>query len=123
MGPEGQRAGTAEPNINTAIDPVCGMTVNPQTARGSVEYQGKTYYFCNPRCAERFQAEPEKYLVPNPRAVQAGVVAGEGTDYTCPMHPEVVSDKPGSCPICGMALEPRTLTGAHQEDDPELRSM
>ncbi|HEY6968600.1 MAG TPA: heavy metal translocating P-type ATPase [Candidatus Angelobacter sp.] len=123
MGHEEQRIGISAAPPATVIDPVCGMTVNPQTARGSVEYQGKKYYFCNPRCAERFQAEPEKYLAPESEVREPAVAPAEATEYTCPMHPEIVSDKPGSCPICGMALEPRTITGAHEEDDSELRSM
>src|SRR5215469_13592981 len=123
MGNEEQLIGISESQPSKAIDPVCGMTVNPQTARGSVEYQGKKYYFCNPRCAERFQAEPEKYLSPETEVREPEVAPAEATEYTCPMHPEIVRDRPGSCPICGMALEPRTITAAHEDDDSELRSM
>ena len=123
MGHEEQLIGISASPPATVIDPVCGMTVNPLTARGSVEYQGKKYYFCNPQCAERFQAEPQKYLVPKPHVAEPEVAPAEAPEYTCPMHPEIVSDRPGSCPICGMALEPRTITGAHEEDDSELRSM
>src|SRR5215467_2540066 len=123
MGHEEHLIGISVTNPATVIDPVCGMTVNPQTASGSVEYQGKKYYFCNPRCAERFQAEPQKYLAPQTGVREPEVASVEPTEYTCPMHPEIVSDRPGSCPICGMALEPRTISAAHLEDDSELRSM
>ena len=113
-------------------DPVCGMMVDPATARGgSAEHAGKTYYFCNPRCAERFRAEPAKYLSPDYKpAGMAGmgmfaiggikpapsvpsatpqsptVPKAAGVRYICPMDPEVSETKPGACPICGMALEP-----------------
>ncbi|MFB3819567.1 MAG: heavy metal translocating P-type ATPase [Candidatus Methylomirabilales bacterium] len=91
-----------------AKDPVCGMTVDPATAF-SHEHDGQTYFFCSPRCVERFRANPTKYLEtrketrPAPR--RPVPAAGEVT-YTCPMHPEVRQTGPGSCPKCGMALEP-----------------
>ena len=118
-------------------DPVCGMTVNPAAARGgSHEHAGHTYYFCNPRCHERFVADPQKYLAP-PAAVapRSQPVASAGTtsspsaphssplSYTCPMHPEIRQAAPGSCPKCGMALEPETVSLDHPEDDSELRDM
>jgi P-type Cu+ transporter len=84
------------------MDPVCGMEVDPADAAGSHEYQGKTYYFCNPSCLERFRADPEEYLTPSAKP-SAPAAARE---YTCPMHPEVRSPLPGACPQCGMALEP-----------------
>ena len=131
-----------------AKDPVCGMTVDPATARGgSLEHAGRPYYFCNPRCAERFRAEPAKYLSPDykpggmpsmvtiggikpaPAAQPAASPATSGPKavpsrghYICPMDPEVNESKPGACPICGMALEPRTVT-PESERDPELASM
>src|SRR5262245_13334031 len=89
-------------------DPVCGMEVESTTARGgSVVHRGVSFHFCSPRCAEKFRADPDRYAAgipvgdsPSPpRAV-------EKAQYTCPMHPEIVRDAPGSCPICGMALEP-----------------
>jgi P-type Cu+ transporter len=84
------------------IDPVCGMEVDPAEAAGSFEHKGQTYYFCNPSCLERFRAEPETFLASSatPKAPAAA------SEYTCPMHPEVRSPKPSSCPSCGMALEP-----------------
>src|SRR5688572_22317123 len=100
-----------------AIDPVCNMTVDPARAAGSSEYRGETFYFCSLGCKAKFEAEPEKYLrqAPHPalRATlspHAGRGETEPGEWTCPMHPEVVSDHPGACPICGMALEPRTIS-------------
>lgn len=88
-------------------DPVCGMKVDPATAKVTRDFNGATYYFCNPRCAEKFEADPTKYLAPSPKAPapQARAVP-KGTTFTCPMDPEVRQDHPGSCPKCGMALEP-----------------
>jgi Cu+-exporting ATPase len=99
-------------------DPVCGMTVDPHTAKHRAEYHGRTYYFCSARCRERFEAEPEKFLSPE----QAKEEIPEGTVYTCPMHPEVRQVGPGACPICGMALEP-ALVSADQGTNPELVDM
>jgi Cu+-exporting ATPase len=108
------------------------MTVNPATAAASFVYNGKTYYFCAPGCRQRFEADPEKYLregavspmtVPRSAAPPAGAGAsGTRVEYTCPMHPEVVSDRPGACPKCGMALEPRTVL-AEEGPNPELVDM
>ena len=103
----------------TFVDPVCGMTVTPAGAAGHVEHEGQTYYFCGLSCVKRFQADPARYLGPRPSAPQ---VAGAGAEYTCPMHPEIVQDHPGSCPICGMALEPRTVT-VDDGPNPELIDM
>lgn len=109
---------TPEP-IKTEIDPVCGMTVDPQHAAGSYEYQGKTYYFCNPHCLHRFREDPEKFLN---KSSAPPVEAKPGQKYTCPMHPEIVRDGPGSCPICGMALEPVTVS-LDDGENPELVDM
>ncbi len=100
------------------VDPVCGMTVAPERAAGHFEYRGHTYYFCGKGCLERFKADPAKYLgpsAPEPPAVP-------GTTYTCPMHPEIVRDAPGACPICGMALEP-TMPSLDEGPNPELADM
>lgn len=89
------------------LDPVCGMTVEPATAAGSHEYKGQTYYFCSKGCLDKFKADPEKYLTPSTPAPDLSQGRGEsGVEYTCPMHPEVRQIGPGSCPKCGMALEP-----------------
>jgi Cu+-exporting ATPase len=106
----------------TVKDAVCGMWVDPAKARGHVNHNGTEYYFCSAGCASKFQSNPEKYLNPQPPATSAPQQAKPGTEYFCPMDPEVVSDKPGACPKCGMALEPRVVS-LEEEDDPELRSM
>jgi len=114
-----------------AIDPVCGMTVDPVHARGRFDHRGMTYYFCAPGCRERFAADPDKWLERGVRAVQepaqAPIAIRRSTAtpdeanvlYTCPMHPEVEHVGPGACPICGMALEPKLVT-AVAPDDAEL---
>src|SRR5215217_2232405 len=96
------------------VDPVCGMTIDPADAAGHVHYEGTTYYFCNPSCLERFTAEPRSYL-PHPGARVEPQAPQPGTTWTCPMHPEIVRDRPGSCPICGMALEPMTVSAVEPE--------
>jgi len=106
-----------------ALDPVCGMTVDPQHAAGEVEYEGHKYYFCSKGCVAKFQADPEKYLHPSakPESMDA---APAGTEYTCPMHPEIRQIGPGSCPKCGMALEPATFTAATLDEvNPEYVDM
>jgi Cu+-exporting ATPase len=106
-------------------DPVCGMDV-PRGAPLRAEHGGKTYYFCAPGCLERFRRDPEKYLaagaMPAPEATPMYAPAPAGTTWTCPMHPEIVRDRPGACPICGMALEPRTPS-ATEAPNPELVDM
>jgi len=101
------------------LDPVCGMSVDPQTAKHRHDHDGTTYYFCSGRCLEKFAADPGRYLRPKPR-IEAPVPPG--AFYTCPMHPEIRQVGPGSCPICGMALEPE-LVGAETALNPELVDM
>ena len=101
-----------------AIDPVCGMSVTIETAKHRFAYRGQDYFFCGKRCRERFEAEPEKFLQPK----QPEPEAPAGTIYTCPMHPEVRQVGPGSCPICGMALEPEQIS-LDDAPDPELIDM
>jgi Cu+-exporting ATPase len=123
-------------------DPVCGMMVVPEKAPAKVEHAGKNYYFCSKGCSERFSREPEKFLaVPGTAGKQGGPLPAERdamphspvvespaarpekrVRYTCPMHPEIVQLGPGSCPICGMALEPRDAF-AEVAADPEYDSM
>jgi Cu+-exporting ATPase len=104
-----------------AKDPVCGMSVDPATARHRHEHAGTNYYFCGAHCLEKFRDAPERFLTPEPPAMPAPP-AGAATTYTCPMHPEIVQDRPGICPKCGMALEP-VLVAAEAEPNPELRDM
>jgi len=118
---------SATPNSTLKRDPVCGMMVDPATAKAKAEYADETYFFCHPGCAQKFQANPEQYL--KPISVGNGLVtlgapkapvpaapkhSGSAQDaYVCPMCPEVREPKPGACPSCGMALEselPRPLT-------------
>jgi Cu+-exporting ATPase len=102
-----------------AKDPVCGMTVDPHTAKHQAEHGGRTYYFCAAGCRTKFLADPMKYLNP---AEAAAEPVPEGTIYTCPMHPEIRQVGPGPCPICGMALEPDIIT-ADAAPNPELADM
>ena len=106
------------------VDPVCGMKVRPEKAAGSIVHGGKTWYFCGKGCVEKFSADPGRYdgsvVIAETKPVVAGAAAG--VKYVCPMHPEVVSDRPGTCPKCGMALEPEMVT-AEEGENPELVDM
>jgi len=137
----------AEPPVEPALhkDPVCGMDVDPGS-EFHYEYKGTTYYFCCQSCLDRFKANPEKYLsIESQSAASCDVhphtmpmtaeelhahemhhptapaAPGLKVEYTCPMHPQIVQDHPGTCPICGMALEPKTI--APTEENPELDDM
>ncbi len=100
-------------------DPVCGMKVDPAKAAASMQYAGAEFYFCGVSCATKFRSDPKIFL--SPKQAQVPPAVEQGAEYICPMHPEVHQIGPGSCPKCGMALEPREITG--EEDDSELRSM
>ena len=110
--------GVGEPGGARVVDPVCGMHIDPASAAGRSEFEGRTYYFCATGCKDRFDREPSRYLG-DPRPAP---VAAPGATYTCPMDPEIVRDGPGSCPICGMALEP-SVAALGDGPSPELRSM
>src|SRR6266498_3006799 len=99
------------------IDPVCGMTVDPHTSPHRAEHQGRSYHFCSADCRSKFAADPQKYLAGKDKAP-----VPEGTIYTCPMHPQIRQVGPGSCPICGMALEPE-LASLDAPPNPELADM
>ena len=101
-------------------DPVCGMTVEPRKAAGTEVYNGVSYAFCSPHCLEKFRADPAQYMTPAHDSHRGAPAAGPM--YTCPMHPEVVRSEPGSCPLCGMALEPQTVS-LEEEANPELVDM
>ncbi|MGE0624756.1 MAG: heavy metal translocating P-type ATPase [Pseudomonadales bacterium] len=111
------RSGESDAGGATAIDPVCGMTVDLAAGKPSHSYAGETWHFCSERCRERFVEDPWFYASgrhedqPEPEHAAA--------TYTCPMHPEIVRDEPGSCPICGMALEP-VSAGGDSGPNPEL---
>ncbi len=104
---------------SAAVDPVCGMKVNPADAKGgSFLHDGKTYSFCSTGCRAKFSADPQKYLRPKEASVPTQEEMKQ--EYTCPMHPEVRQLGPGSCPKCGMALEPVTISLDQPEDTSEL---
>jgi Cu+-exporting ATPase len=115
-----QPASAGAPPPGKSLDPVCGMTVDPQTTAHHADHAGVAFHFCSAGCRTKFLADPEKYLAPRPakpaQPPRAGVI------YTCPMHPQIRQDGPGSCPICGMALEPETVTG-EVGPNPELADM
>jgi Cu+-exporting ATPase len=102
------------PQNGMAKDPVCGMLVDPHTAKHKAVHDQHTYYFCSAGCRDKFVKSPSTYLAdkPVPKEVPAGTI------YTCPMHPEVKQVGPGSCPICGMALEPELVSA----DTPEIQN-
>src|SRR6202451_4921914 len=97
--------------IRKVTDPVCGMQVDPATSKGSFDYKGTTYHFCSLRCLEKFKNDPDGVLargVPKRETAKSSApipAAAGAPSYTCPMHPEIRQDHPGSCPKCGMALE------------------
>ena len=109
-------------------DPVCGMTVDPDSPR-KVEHDGIEYLFCSDHCMEKFTADPGSYLV-HPPSPEMHAGHGETTaslsrisQYTCPMHPEVLKEGPGACPICGMGLEPSVTSASGREENTEYRQM
>jgi Cu+-exporting ATPase len=103
-------------NYLTATDPVCGMQVDRATAKFLTRHEGEKFYFCSENCLKKFEAEPAKYLGDRPKPAPAPA----GTKYTCPMHPEIVRDASGACPICGMALEPMGVPTGEEGPNPEL---
>ncbi|NUN14157.1 MAG: heavy metal translocating P-type ATPase [Myxococcales bacterium] len=112
-----------KPVVSVAVDPVCGMTVDPKVARGgSSTYQGQDYYFCNPKCKQKFDADPERYVQPK-SVVPVALKVKNDVEYTCPMHPEIRQLGPGSCPLCGMALEPVEISLEYEEDTTEYDDM
>jgi Cu+-exporting ATPase len=105
---------------DSALDPVCGMAVDPVKAEHRCGHAGHTYYFCSHHCRARFEAEPARYLTPT-SGMPAEPAAGRAR-WTCPMHPQIVRSEPGSCPICGMALEPMSPVEG-EAVNPELHDM
>lgn len=125
----------SKPDVISApvVDPVCGMTVNPHSAAASFVYDNETHYFCSTHCLQEFRKDPARFtkkpagpvnaipVVIQPRNKPVDL-ARQSTEYTCPMHPQIVRDAPGNCPICGMALEPRTVS-LDEEENYELVDM
>jgi Cu+-exporting ATPase len=120
---------------DAVVDPVCGMMVNPQTAKFTHTHGGTEYYFCSRSCRAKFAADPTRFLASGKETQtdathsccttvekKPPAAAPPGTTYPCPMHPEIVRDAPGSCPKCGMALEPLGVA-AEEEANPELADM
>ncbi len=112
---------TPEAAPSRVKDPVCGMMVDPAKAKHRHEHEGKEYVFCNPKCLEKFRANPSAYLVEaKPELPKPAPSAEEkAAEYTCPMHPEVVQLGPGTCPKCGMALEPKEVSA---DEDPGAKA-
>ena len=106
------------PLAGSAKDPVCGMSVTLGAGKPSLEHAGTTYHFCSQKCHDKFAANPEHYLTGAHKKPAAA--APQGTQYTCPMHPEIVRDAPGDCPKCGMALEPMGVPAIDDGPNPEL---
>ena len=107
----------------TKTDPVCGMEVEVKTAEHIHDHDGESYYFCSAHCREAFVADPSQYLEATGGDKHGGTPSAQDEAiYTCPMHPEVRQEGPGSCPDCGMALEPRSVQ-AEEEANPELVDM
>ena len=104
-------------DMQMAIDPVCGMTVDPNAGKPAYQHGGHTFHFCSEGCRTKFAADPDRYL----DKVGEAKPLPQGTLYTCPMHPEIVQEGPGPCPICGMALEPMGVPPEHEHGgNPEL---
>lgn len=103
-------------------DPVCGMDVTPENAAGHTEYKGQTYYFCSLHCLEKFKVNPQQVLDKQWEKKEKKTRHDDLREYTCPMHPEVLQIGSGSCPACGMDLEPKKIS-LEDEENPELRNM
>jgi Cu+-exporting ATPase len=125
----------AQPSPDVAIDPVCGMTVKLGAGKPTFDYKGTTYHFCSEGCRRKFSENPERYLAKSPGSAPvegahdhashsppSTAAETKGPLYTCPMHPQIIRDRPGNCPICGMALEPMVATG-DEGPNPELVDM
>lgn len=101
-------------------DPVCNMTIKEEDAVGTAEFEGQKYYFCSGSCKEKFERNPSSFIAEKAPEEEKD---SKKTEWTCPMHPEIVRSEPGSCPKCGMALEPKSVTITGEEKNPELIDM
>jgi Cu+-exporting ATPase len=124
-----KRENTKGSTNGVATDPACGMNVILEKAAGTIEYEGKKYFFCSGKCLDRFRADPDRYLKKRTDEL-TGQTDEEGSKkmaakriYVCPMHPEIIRDAPGACPICGMALEPKVGAGEEEDEGGELAYM
>jgi P-type Cu+ transporter len=117
-----QHHDAAAENQVLARDPVCGMSVNPATSKHHFEHGGETFHFCCAGCRAKFAADPQKYLETSQQSEASHAEVPKGAIYTCPMHPEIRQVGPGSCPICGMALEPE-VASLDAGPNPELADM
>lgn len=107
-------------SVHLVKDPVCGMNVDPKNAKGGhSHFEGHDYFFCNPKCKIKFDLDPNLYLLKEKKQKNLSL----DVEYTCPMHPEIRQIGPGSCPLCGMALEPVTLSLDQEEDRTEYFQM
>ena len=115
-----EQASQISDSENFVRDPVCGMRVEPQSSAHHFDHNGQTYWFCCSGCRIKFQADPEKYLNRDSTAADEAADLPEGTQFTCPMHPEVVQVGPGDCPLCGMSLQPMEPVLSAEEENHEL---
>jgi Cu+-exporting ATPase len=108
--------------LSEVVDPVCGMTISPADSVGEIEHDGQTYHFCNDSCLQRFKRDPQQFVGPAAARHAPEASADPDAEFTCPMHPEIRQKGPGSCPICGMALEPVNVSLEEQPNE-ELADM
>ena len=120
MEQEGKMTANHSFETEKLVDPICGMAVAPETAAGKYDFQGETYYFCSTGCLNKFRQNPQNFLEGKKNEKQAEESAS--AEYTCPMHPEIVQIGPGTCPKCGMALEPKIFS-LDDAPDPEYVDM
>ena len=120
---QSRRPNILEPDASVATDPVCGMKVGATSPHRHTTPQGEEILFCCAGCRERFIQDPARYLHPSTDTPVTPPASAKATRYTCPMHPQIIRDTPGACPICGMALEPVFALGDVVEENPELRDM
>lgn len=112
-------------HINSYVDPVCGMSTKNEHGFSPYEHEGQTYYFCSAHCLAKFKENPDEYISggSGKSSEAEDVEVTPGAQYTCPMHPEIIQDGPGSCPKCGMTLEPVTVSLDDDDENPEYEFM
>jgi Cu+-exporting ATPase len=115
---DGHKPAHDKTKAGSVKDPICGMSVSPESAKNTSTHEGKVFYFCSAKCKAKFDQNPSQFFT----STKTAPITAETIEYTCPMHPEIRKLGPGSCPICGMALEPVTAS-ATEEDTSEYRMM